>query len=424
MKKNIINVFIGMLLFISGLILYKSNDSATASAFLKYSALFLLFYGTLVILTKSVKIILFLTSKYKKLIVFEEKNKRIIPDCIKKVLEYRLKGDKEIEFEIPNYWPFQVINYNNSTGEDLNNPYFILKEIDYHIKRYFYPVIHYTQIIPVATDNNYKFLFVAEGMDNLILIDLDSADNKPVILKNKIDHYLNLNNLELRNDKFYYNGLKKIEDILDESHYFFDIPDCIFESKDYFEIYTKSFNLLDKKFNFSFSSVEETEEEYSVFLNIEDKSKNIKLRRFSDYIDSDEFIKSLNEILAELNYNQKKYYLLSYNICDFGIVLADEKTFQILSDNSLLLVNEEQVKLNSEELNTIKKYNDLITEINNIEFHLRVTKGNNELKKGILYNYYYQTNYEFDDNGIAELRKKLNVNLKKTDTGYDIYFTI
>jgi hypothetical protein len=101
--------------------------------------------------------------------------------------------------------------------------------------------------------------------------------------------------------------------------------------------------------------------------------------------------------------------------------LADEKTFQVLSDNGCIELNE--VKLNSDELIHILKYNDLIREIENIEFHLNIVKKDNEIEKELLYNFFYKTDYEFDSSGTNELQKRLKVYLKKTDSGYDVYFT-
>lgn len=397
-----------------------SEVNNNKSIFWEYLGIILIIYGVFVVLIKSMKTIFSFKNKYKQLSSFEKNNKRIIPNFIRKILEYQLKNNKTIEFEIPNYWTFQIINYNNNGN---NSPATIIKDIDEHIKRYFYPVINYSKIIPFATDNNYKFLFVEEGKEDVILIDIDSADTKPLILKHKIDHYVDINKLQVKNDIFYYNGLKKIEDLVGETDYFFDVPDCIFEGKDYFDVFTKSFNLLEKKPDFSFAAVEENKESYTLTLHIGDKSKTIKLRRYSDYIDSENFIKALNEILILLNYNQKKYYLISNNICDFGIVLADEKTSQTLYNNGCIELNEQELKLNSDELALIRKYSDLITEIDNIEFYLKVTKDNSEIKKGLVYNFFYETKYEFDSDGINELKQRLNINIKKVDSGYDIYFT-
>ncbi|PXY44327.1 hypothetical protein [Flavobacterium hydrophilum] len=421
MRNNIINIFIGVVLLISGLCLHNSNNGVASSVFLKYLGVVLVIYGTFVILTKAIKIIISLNTKYKKLTTFEKNNKRVIPDFVRKILEYRLENNKDINFEIPNYGKFQIINYNVDKGNDFNNPYHILKEIDEHIGRYFFPVISYSKIIPFAVNNNYKFLFVEEGKKDVVLIDLDSEDTRPLILKSKIDYYIDINKLELRKEGYYYNGLKKIEDIIDKNNYFFDVSDCIFEGKDYFEFFAKSFNLLEKNLVFSFSSVEETEQSYILNLNIEDKSKKIKLEKSSHYIDSENFIGILNEILSLLNYNQKQYYLISNNICDFGVVLADEKTFQVLSDNGCIELNE--VKLNSDELIYIRKYNDLIREIENIEFHLNIVKKDNEIEKELLYNFFYKTDYEFDSSGMNVLQQRLKVYLKKADSGYDVYFT-
>lgn len=418
MKKNIVNIFIGGILLIAGIKLHDSSKILW-----KYIGVSLIVYGIFVILIKSIKIIINSENKYRPLDIFEKNNNRIIPVFIRKIFEVQLKNNKKIEFEIPHYGTFKIINYNQKGG-DLGDPNDIVKEINEFIKRYYFPVLNYSKVIPFATSCNFMYLFVEEGKNDIILIDLDSADRRPLVLSNKIDNYIDINKLELRNDIYYYNGLKKIEEIADLNSYFFDTPDCIFETKDYFELYTKSFDLLRKKFDFSFLSILETEENHMLTVNIEDQSKEIKLQKFSDYIDSENFIQSLNEILILLNYDQKKYYLISNSICDFGVVLADKKTYQSLYENGCIEISEEKLKLNSEELNAIRKYGDLITEISNIEFHLNLTKKQNELEESIVYDFFYKTSYNFDNDGIEELNRQLKVHIKKVDSGYSVYFLI
>lgn len=116
--------------------------------------------------------------------------------------------------------------------------------------------------------------------------------------------------------------------------------------------------------------------------------------------------------------------MLSTAICDLGVVLAEEQTYKRLLDNGYIELNEEDLKLTSDELNQVRKYDYLITEIDNIEFHLSIIKKDNELKKDLIYNFYYKTNYEFDNYGITELKKRLDVHLKKAELGYDVYFAI
>ncbi|MFD2941399.1 hypothetical protein [Flavobacterium notoginsengisoli] len=391
------------------------------SVFWEYLGILLIVYGAFVIFIKSLKIIFSIKDKYKDLAVFERKTKREIPGFIRKIFEHQIRNAKNIEFEIPHYGAFQIINYTISQGDNFDNPYHILKEIEEYIERYMFPVLNYSKIIPFAVNQRYSVLFVEEGKEDIILVDLDS-ENKPLVLQNKIDYYIDVNKLEFINNKYYFNGLKKIQDILNENEYFFDIPDCISEGKDYYEILDKSFSLLEKKPDFSILNIEETQDSYILNLKIEDQSKKIKLQRYSDYVDGEKLIKNLNEILSLLNYDKKKYYLLSNNICDFGIALAAEITYQTLLSNGCIDLNEDELKLNSDEVTEIRKYSDLITQIENIEFHLSIVKKNNEIKKGLIYNFLYETKYEFDNNGIIELKKKLKVNLKKTDSGYEIYF--
>lgn len=389
------------------------------SQFWEYFSILLILYGAFVILIKIIKIIL--KDNYKNLSAFQKIQNKIIPKSVKKILEFQLEKNKKIEFEVPNHGTFEIMNYNNKE-DNFINPSFIAKEIEEHISRYLFPVINYSKVIPFATDCAYNVLFIESGKEEIILIDIDSSNSKPIVLKNKLENLIDINKLEFKNDKYYYNGLKKIEDIVTDKEYFYDIPDCIFEGEDYYTLFSKSFDLLQKQLDFSILSIETTEENYILNLNIENKLKIITVQRYSDYIDGDNFIKGLNEILLLLSNKEKKYYLITNMICDFGIVLADAKTYQTLSDNGCIEINIE--KLNSDELAQIRKHSDLITEIDNIEFHLKVVKENNVLKKGFIYDFFYKTNYELDNNAINLLKQKLNINIKKTDSGYTIYFTM
>ncbi|MCV9934586.1 hypothetical protein OIU80_20075 [Flavobacterium sp. LS1R47] len=416
MKNKIINIFIGLVLVIFGMILHN-----TGKLFWEYLGIFFIIYGFFVILVKFFKIVILL--KNKQLNAFEKSNNRIIPNAIRKILEFQLKNNIKIEFEMPCYGTFQVIDYHIREGDNFSNPYFILKEIDEHIKRYLFPVINCSKIIPFAKLNNNIFLYVEEGKEDIHLIDIDS-NSKPLVINSQIDRYLDIGKLVLNDDKYYYNGLEKIDNIVDNNYYFFDVPDCIWEGKDYLETFIKSFNLLEEKNIFSLLSIEDTAENYELTLNINDKSKKMTFRRYSDYIDGEKFIESLNEILLLINYVQKKFYLISINICDFGIVLADEPTYRNLLYNGCIDFDNEKLKLTSDELNDIRNYSDLITEIENVEFHLKIIiKEHNEIKKGVIYDFFYKTEYVFDNYGINELKKTLNVQVEKVESGYDIYFT-
>src|SRR6218665_3273957 len=165
------------------------------SVFWEYLGILLMVYGAFVIFIKSLKIIFSIKDKYKHLTVFERKTKREIPGFIRKTLEYQIKNGKNIEFEIPHYHTFQIINYTINQGDNFDNPYHILKEIEEYIETYMFPVLNYSKIIPFAVNQRYSVLFVEEGKEDIILVDLDS-ENKPLVLQNKIDYYIDVNKLE------------------------------------------------------------------------------------------------------------------------------------------------------------------------------------------------------------------------------------
>lgn len=443
MKKDLINALIGVALCLVGVFLVN-----TGNTFLYYLGLILIIYGAFVAIVKFLKNLLLRSGQFKSIREFANNHNLIIPDFVNKVLEFRIKNNKEVTFEIPHFGTFHVLDYNNKKDEnDFTNPNKMVDEVRYFVKQNFSPVFNFYKIIPVASNQSYTVLFVEEGKDDLILMDLDDSGLKPIVLAKKLNFYLDISKSTLENGVYHYNGLQRIEDLISKDKYFYDIPDGIFEGKDYLEILQKCFNLLEVKPEFSLLSVEELEDKYYISLEIENKESRMVFTKCSHYLDSENLVKALNDVLVLLDYQpSEKFYLLSYSICDFGIVLSDEKTRQKLDENGCLLFDSDNHRLSSDEIERVRNFfdlnaqikdieyslgvldsevrrrSDLDAEIENIEFYLRVVRENNPIEKGLVYNFPYQTKCNLNDEDIAEIKKRFNVDFQKTETGYDVFF--
>jgi hypothetical protein len=419
MKKDLINLLIGFVLIFVGyyFVSYKNT-------FIHYLSVLILIYGVFVIIGKSLKILLLVNGEFKNIRQFENKQNLQIPNFISQILKLRIKCNKEITFETPFFGTFYILNYHNNKEENHENPHYIINEINYFIKQSLDPLYNFRKIIPFAHNKNYGVLFIEENDEKIIFIDLNNSNFKPFVLDKNIGFYLDLKKMTMQNNIYHYNGLKKIENIMSENDYFYAAPDCIFDGNDYVDIFRKAFKILDSKIDFSLLKIEEKDDKYFIEIEIENQIFTTYFNKHSDYIDNQRITIVLNEILILIKYiPTKKFYLLSTSFCDFGIAIADQNTYQKLKENGCIEFDMEQQKITVEEVNIIRKRADLITEIENIEFHIKVIKENSkDLQKGNQYHFTFETKYSFDDEGIIELKNRLKVIIVKIELGYEIFF--
>jgi len=418
-KRNLINILIGITLIFFGYYLCSLNVQLV-----HYMGILMIIYGSFVSVVKILKITFLNNGKFKGIRRFEENENLQIPRSIKEILEFRIKNNRDLLFEVAYLGEFNVLNY-NSTDSDFNNPSFLKEAILDLLNSEFYPVFPVENLIPIARNKSNGALFVEENKSKVVYIDLDNSNFKPLALDKKLDYYLDLNKLSLQNNAYYGNALEKLENIISNKEFFYDVPDGIFEGKDYLEIFEKSFNLLDISIDYSITAIEEKEDKYFIELEIENKIFKTFFQKYSHYIDNERITIVLNEILELTQANvQKKFYLLSYEFCDFGIVLADQNTYEKLKENGCIDFDFENQKLTAEEIKSIRKYSDLSREIENIEFHIEVVKKSNkkDFKKGEQYHFSYQTKYLFDTDGLNLIKEKLNIIIVKIELGYEIFF--
>lgn len=419
-NKNSINLLIGLLLILLGFILYLSKSNLW-----HYLGLLMLIYGLFVTIVKILKIMYLSKGKYKNIWNFEDNEDLNIKGYLKEVLEFRVNNNKEVTFEIPHFGLFSVINYNNGNEDTLSNPKKLKNEINDFIKNEFYPIISFENIVPFATNYSYGTLLIEEKKNEIIYLDLNNSSFKPLILDNKLDFYININKLKLENNKYYYNGLLKLENLVPDTNFFYDIPDCINEGKDYFDMFNKCFSLLDTKIEYSIISIKDFEDKYIFELKVENQIYNTYFKRNSDYIDSSKLVIVLNEILSLIKSNfESKFYLISNQFCDFGIVLANENSYQKLKENGCIALDYKSQTLTEEEENIINKSKVLIREIDNIKYHIEVAKESNTgiLKRGEQYHFPYKNLDFLDKDEIKKIEETLNVIVIKAESDYKIFF--
>ena len=419
-NKNLTNLLIGILLILLGYFFYLSKTNL-----LHYFGLLMLIYGCFVTIIKFSKLTILLNGRFKNIRRFEDNENLIIPLFIKELLELRIKDGKDISFEIPYFGLFHILDYNNNEENDLKNPSYIKNEIINFIKNEINPDYSIDSLIPIAYNNNFGALFIGGKKTQIIYVDINNSDFKPIVLDNELNFYLDIKKIKLKSDNYYYNGLMQLEEIVSKDKFFYGVPDCIFESKNYIDVFEKCFNLLDKKINYSILEIKDFDDKYTFELNIENYIYKTYFRRYNDYIDSDRITLVLNEILNLINYDsENKFYILSYQFCDFGIVLANLNTYKKLKENGCINFDFQNQELTIKEKEKINKYSDLKTEIDNIEFYIKVAKESTEktLKKGEQYHLSYPTEYIFNAGEIEMINKKLNILIFKKEGEYEVFF--
>jgi hypothetical protein len=115
-------------------------------------------------------------------------------------------------------------------------------------------------------------------------------------------------------------------DIILDSEYFIHPYECIHGDYDYKEIIEKAIGLTGGilELNNFFSKCNIEEFEYN--LEVNNKSVNIFVQIFSNYVDSNGLISGLNIILEEIGYSGDKYFCdLIGDISEFGIAFITKE---------------------------------------------------------------------------------------------------
>lgn len=387
---------------------------------------------------------------------YEERFNVVFPQTVKEVVDYQLNKKANIVFELPSHGDFELLDFTKippvvvngeekirvEREEQFSNPYYVVDEIKYCLERY-YPVVDYPSVIPLARNtwgDQMLYLVVESGKGEVILIDIDNSALKPIPLGVQINELLDLNKLEERKPAncqgtdeckpatwLYYSGVKKIEEIVDSTAYFYDIPDCIFGADAYKELLRKSFNLLDKDIFFEFIDLSNKESTYRFKVVIGEFEKTYEVPISSDYVAANELIDILNDIVKN-KYSKidKNFYLISYDLCDFGIVCADSNLAKELMAQGILFVDDAKYRLTEDEKRQINEESDLKTAIDNILFYHEICMdGEEKDKKGALIYFNYDTRIILKDSDIEQIKIKTPIKrVVKIEGGYQCFFIV
>lgn len=94
-KRNLINILIGIILILLGYYLYSLNVPL-----IHYMGLLMIIYGSFVSVVKILKITFLNNGKFKGIHRFEENENLQIHSSIKEILEFRIKNNRELLFEV------------------------------------------------------------------------------------------------------------------------------------------------------------------------------------------------------------------------------------------------------------------------------------------------------------------------------------
>ena len=132
---------------------------------------------------------------------------------------------------------------------------------------------------------------------------------------------------------------KEIKDLINETKYFYDVPDCIFEANDYQDLISRSFDLTEgilKLENFK-GTDSENHFEFEIIVNGEKLSFNINIS--SDYVEGNDLVNNLNLINKKLTDTNNEYYFTLLT-ADFGIAYVTDSEEKVLIENGNVWKNQ------------------------------------------------------------------------------------
>lgn len=358
---------------------------------------------------------------------FEEKHGRLFPQSLRTALNFQAENKTKIQFEVPNVGTFDLLDFDSE--DKYSNPHLLVPIIDKHLDG-FYPVINYSKVIPFARStwgDSSTYLVVEDNSETIIWVDLDSNEKKPAELSFDINTLIDVNNLVKKGDTLYYSCKKKFKKIIAADKYFLGVPDCIHAITDYEKMFRKSLALTGSSVDFKFQPQGDSVDSYSFVIKVGEFSKTYTVKKFSDLISGDEFVRILNDILINtMNSNGFSFYELSYDAFDFGIAYANTETAALLRANGYLQSTSSHTEFSNDEKQAIENAQDFKREIENIEFHMKIVSGNITAEhKNTTVHFSYKSTFHLDDEGIKLLKKMTKINkVEKIDGGYNFFFYV
>ena len=129
--------------------------------------------------------------------------------------------------------------------------------------------------------------------------------------------------------------------IISNKEYFYEMPDCISECKDYKDLIQQSMNLTNGQLSLETFECVDQEKTYQLNLKINSKENSISVKKISDYVDADGLIIGLNSILKSSSMKtEKKFIQLVGGPVDFGVALVTSEKEMELAKGGLIWRND------------------------------------------------------------------------------------
>lgn len=370
---------------------------------------------------------------------FENYVKRYFPPALKAILNYQLEAGVGLEFEVPNYGRFELLDYSKvipvivpsaSQAVDRDaNPYYLMKDIESYL-RDFYPVVQFADILPFARNtwgDQTLSLFVESNQDNMILVDLDSH-KKPFVFNAAVESLIDIRQLSDTDGLLYGDTREKFEAILQEGEFVYSLPDWINSMDDCRELISSCLLLAGPDNVSHFEPLESVDNTVHRFrISAVTIVAEYTLSVGEGMINRDELIEILNDFLGKTALApDRRFYQISQEYYHFGIACTDQHKAARLSRNGYLHSAETGTEYSPEEKELIRNASDLFSEIENVQFCLKVMHQKLSPEySGQTVSIFYETGFIFDSAGLALVKKMTGIeDLEKEANGYNLIYTV
>ena len=138
-------------------------------------------------------------------------------------------------------------------------------------------------------------------------------------------------------------------DIILDSEFFLDLPDCITDGNAYKEKFENAFKLTNGILQLGAFSWEAANGKYEFQLEVNNRPVNISLAAISDYVDSDGLIAGLNEILRVTGYEGDRHFCdINGGVADFGVAFITPSQEGQLAEKGLIYRDPYKVDVSAE----------------------------------------------------------------------------
>lgn len=126
-------------------------------------------------------------------------------------------------------------------------------------------------------------------------------------------------------------------DIISDSEHFIDMPDCIADGGSYQETLEKAFNLTQGILSLEDFQWTQNDKKYDFTLKVNGTTHQFSVDIVSDYVDSNNTIAGLNQILVASGYTGENSFCdLNGGAADFGIAFITKEKEAELAQQGLI----------------------------------------------------------------------------------------